>query len=213
MADQSTGDVVGKGKMVEVDDGCNGGGTSGGKSVRMFRGDVEHSHLPVWKDSAARRGGEYQFLKDAPLELSCLRQWLQSVEHFQEVTKFELPPYNKVAELAQEGWPGSWKRMALLQFQAVAHATGVMHPPRRKVSLASRKTPVKLRPVLALPALPKISMTDWCPDCRAKARVAPAPAPRPQDSELIRSPPPPVPVIVLQDLLPAALECHCLGTL
>ena len=54
MADQG-GDVVRKGKMVELDDSCNGTGTSQDKTIHMIGGDVEHSYLPVGR--SVQQGG------------------------------------------------------------------------------------------------------------------------------------------------------------
>ena len=118
-----------KGKMMMIEDGS----TSQREVQNMvFNGDCEKPELPVWRDSAARRGGEFQFMKDAPLNLPCLRHWLKDLKTFQETTKYEVPDYDKVSGMNCEGWDGTWSSIALRQFVAVANATGVMHPPRNK---------------------------------------------------------------------------------
>lgn len=119
--------ILKKGKM-KIEDGS----TSQKEPELVFNGDCEQPELPVWKDSAARRGNEFQFMKDAPVKLPCLRHWLKDVAKFQETTKYEVPEFDKVSGMVSEGWDGTWDDIALRQFVAVANATGVMHPPRNK---------------------------------------------------------------------------------
>ncbi|KAG0572858.1 hypothetical protein KC19_VG130700 [Ceratodon purpureus] len=69
-----------------------------------------------------------------------------------------MPDHDKVKVLDYEGWPSSWNRKALIQFQTVAHGTGIMHPPQEERARPSvAKNQSVLRPVLALPTLPKIN--------------------------------------------------------
>ncbi|KAG0558947.1 hypothetical protein KC19_10G066500 [Ceratodon purpureus] len=123
--------VVGKGKEQQRDEEGNGAETSDGvKTELRLVGDYEQGDLEVWKGSAERRGGEYQLLRDAPTNLPCLRWWLKTVAEFVVVTGLEVPKHDKVQMMPSASWRGAWKMKALLQFQAVAHATGIMHPPR-----------------------------------------------------------------------------------
>ncbi|KAG0618490.1 hypothetical protein M758_4G068000 [Ceratodon purpureus] len=139
-------DMSGKGKNTTVEDLCNGAGFPEEILTRLeIRADYEKSTLEVWKDAASRRGNNYQFLIDAPLKLPCLRQWLISVKDFMEASRLEVPDHDEVWAQSYEGWPGTWKMAALHQFQAVAHATGVFHPPRPRVA------PAKPTPVVKLP--------------------------------------------------------------
>ena len=194
MADQGE-DLKGKGKIVEEGEGCDGAGTSDTKMEKVVHGDYEQAHLPVWKDSHLRRGTEYQFIKDVPCTLPCLRAWLKLVRDFQELFKLEVPEYDGVEVLAYEGWPGNWKMKALLQFQAVANATGIIHRPRRKVDPPSETKVVKLRsaavellPVLALPASGVKAYPCSDPSCEVSA--PPVPTSAPPEVFLRRSPPP-----------------------
>ncbi|KAG0594480.1 hypothetical protein M758_UG081300 [Ceratodon purpureus] len=123
--------VVGKGKEQQRDEEGNGAETSDGVKTKLrLVGDYEQGDLEVWKGSAERRGSEYQQLRDAPTNLPCLRWWLKTVAEFVVVTGLEVPNHEKVIEMPTSSWRGAWKMKALLQFQAVAHATGIMHPPR-----------------------------------------------------------------------------------
>ncbi|KAG0604602.1 hypothetical protein M758_10G183700 [Ceratodon purpureus] len=123
--------VVGKEKEQQRDEEGNGAETSDGvKTELRLVGDYEQGDLEVWKGSAERRGSEYQLLRDAPTNIPCLRWWLKTVAEFVVVTGLEVPKHDKVIEMPSSCWRGARKMKALLQFQAVAHATGIMHPPR-----------------------------------------------------------------------------------
>ncbi|KAG0596519.1 hypothetical protein M758_UG261900 [Ceratodon purpureus] len=129
----------------QVEDLCDGHrGEDKGLARLHMRGDYKRGNLEVWRDEASRRGNNYQFLIDASLNLSCLRQWLMEVHAFKEASRLEVPNHDAVWAQAYEGWPRTWKLKPLHQFQAVAQATGVMHPPRLRGPSAKPTPIVKL---------------------------------------------------------------------
>ena len=93
--------------------------------------DFEEADLPIWKDAAARRGGYYQHIRDAPKLLRDLVAWLEKVKFFERSTKLRCPNYADVRAMVGPAWMGRWTPKALLAFQAVANSSGIMHPPRK----------------------------------------------------------------------------------
>ena len=92
--------------------------------------NYEQSYLPIWKDSAQRRGGRYQHLKNAPKRFCCLMNWIERIREFQKESGFQCPDFLSVTLLATPDWDGQWSAHAILCFQAAANASGVFHPAR-----------------------------------------------------------------------------------
>ena len=69
-------------------------------------------------------------MKNAPKRLCCLKDWVERVRKFQRESGLQCPDFLCVTKLTlYADWCGQWTTHSLLCFQAVANASGVMHPP------------------------------------------------------------------------------------